>query len=276
MSSSKTEDLRIVNKLGQRYLFNRANEVLKRVRVVDELWSVELEIVYPSPVYEMLDIPPHSYVELTDEDLNLDGAQSWRIELAEWEGETVLDEPFIMTEVKRWGGAEFSETQVDRELRHIGSVPGYRVGEDLTSDVELGELYVQKIGIFQDVQRTLHFLNRSYVEIEMARLACYHFRRENGRWPDSKHDAERKEITVRDVPPRSYLPILSDFDTNHERFEFDLLESKFSDGERFLADAGTDAAAWDLPITNQARSTPLEKRNLTRAEGTVEGLDRDR
>ena len=267
------DDLWIVNQGGQRYLFNRTDEALKRVQIVDELRSYELGIVYPSPVYEVVDIPPHSYVELTDRDVSLGGAQLWRIERAEWE-EKVLSEPFTTRERKRWGGAEFSETLIDRELRHIGSVPGRRIGQDLTGEFDMGEFYVQKIGIFRDIQRRLHLLNRSYVGIEKGRLACYHFQREDGRWPESKHEAALREITVREMPSRSYLTLFSGFDTNRERFEFDLLEAAFSDEETFRASDGSNGADWELPLTNRVRSAPLEKWKLTRAEtGTVEGVD---
>lgn len=265
MYNYPTDDLRVIRQQRSRYLFNRSDATLKRVRLADELASTELRAAYASPVYEIRDIPPHSYVTLGEASKYLDGAQLWHIRAAEWADGTALEEPFRMAEEKKWGGAVFSETHVEREVHHIGTVPAHSLDEDEPDEEkDNGKLYAQKVNMYRDTGRTLHLVNRVPVAADRLQLTRYRYLRQEGVWPESPTDTKRLE--VRDLPAKSYVPVVSDFDSNTEKFEFELTEVNWEDG-------ATYHETRMLKVGNPVHSTPLSEQDLTRVDREVRNVD---
>ena len=261
MYNYPTDDLLVIRQQQRRYLFNRSDATLERVRLADELASTELRAAYSSPVYEIRDIPPHSYVTLGEASKYLDGAQLWHIRAAEWSDGTALEEPFRMAEQKKWGGAVFSETHVEREVHHIGTVPAHSLDEGEPEEAkDTGKLYAQKVTIYRDTGRTLHLVNRVPVAAERLQLTRYRYLRQEGVWPESPTDT--KTLEVRDLPAKSYVPVAAGFDSNTEKFKFVLTEVDWGDGETYR-----DARM--LKVGNPARSTPLSEQDFTRVDREV-------
>lgn len=128
MSSFPSGDLQVVVQTGDRYLFNHRDAALERVQIADLLvtsneGSAVGPYVFPAPVYEVQTVPPHAYVQLPSRDDHLDGYTLWRIDAAEWEDGRSIDAPLIMPQRKLWGGAVFTERQVQREVKHLRTEP---------------------------------------------------------------------------------------------------------------------------------------------------------
>lgn len=260
------DDLEFVRRTADDlYLFNHSDEPLKRIRVADKLVHTELEGVYPSPLYEIEDLPPHSYVPLPTSSEGLGGAQSWDVKVAEWAGGKRIEEKSYPEE-KRWGGAEFSETRVDRNVRHLGSIPSHRLGEEPEELTAPGTLRAQKLSVYRDTDRTLYLINGAEVGADCFHLRCYHYRREGWRWPEDKSGAEAKMLQACDVPPKSYVTLVSGFDSQKERFEFEVMQVDWSDGETF-------EGPLELPLVDPAGSTPLGERELSHQERDVEWVE---
>lgn len=256
-----TDDLRVIRQQRSRYLFNRSDATLERVQLADELASTELRAAYASPVYEIRDIPPHSYVTLREASKYVDGAQLWHIRAAEWSDGTTLEKPFRMAEEKKWGGAVFSETHVEREIRHIGTVPAHSLdAEEPEEAKDTGRLYAQKVIVYRDTRRTLHLVNGVPVGADRLHFTRYRYVRQEGVWPDTATDTTTLEIG--DLPGKSYVPVVSDFDSNTEKFDFELTEVDWSDGETYR---GTRR----LKVGNPSRSTPLNEQDLTKVRREV-------
>jgi hypothetical protein len=54
-------------------------------------------------------------------------------------------------------------------------------------------------------------------------------------------------LRIGDVPPTSYVALVSGFDSNKERFEFEAVQVDWADGETF-------EGPLELPLTNPVRS----------------------
>ena len=241
------DDLEFVRRTGDGlYLFNRSDETLKRIRVADKLVRTELESVYASPLYEIEDLPPRSYVPLPTSSEGLEGAQFWDVKVAEWTGGKRVEGTFYPEE-KRWGAAEFSETRVDREVRHLGTIASHRLGEEPEELTAPGTLYTQKLAVYRGTDRTLYLINGAKVGADRFQLRCYHYRREGWWWPEDISGAEAKMLRIGDVPPTSYVALVSGFDSNKERFEFEAVQVDWADGETF-------EGPLELPLTNPVRS----------------------
>jgi len=93
-----------------------------------------------------------------------------------------------------------------------------------------------------------------------------HFKRENGNWPEDRSGAEQKELQVRDMSARSYMRLVEEFDTNRERFEYELREVDWSDREEYRGSR-------ELPNLNPVRATPLEERELARVEREISSVE---
>lgn len=128
MTSFPSGDLQVVVQPGQRFLFNHRDKALKRVQLADLLvtsneGSNAGPFVFPAPVYRICDIPPHTYVRLPSKDESLDGYTLWRIDEATWADGKRLEKQKTLSERRLWGGAVFSETQVQREVEHLRTEP---------------------------------------------------------------------------------------------------------------------------------------------------------
>jgi hypothetical protein len=260
------DNLEFVRRTGDGlYLFNHSDETLKRIRVADKLVHTELESVYSSPLYEIEELPPRTYVPLPTSSEGLEGAQFWDVKVAEWSGGRRVEET-LYPEEKRWGAAEFSETRVDRNVRHLGTIPSHRLGEEPTELTDPGTLYTQKLAVYRDTDRTLYLINGAEVGADCFHLRCYHYWRDEWRWPEDKSGAEAKMLRIGDVPPTSYVALVSGFDSNKERFEFEAVQVDRADGETF-------EGPLELPLTNPVRSAPLGERELSRKEREVEWVE---
>jgi hypothetical protein len=99
---------------------------LKRILLAELLVSsggASGPFVFPAPVYEVEELPAHSYTKLPSADEKLDGYTLWHIREAEWEDGKTLTEPIKLSERKLWGGATFSENLVQRTVRHLHTEP---------------------------------------------------------------------------------------------------------------------------------------------------------
>jgi len=259
MSKEPEERLEVISQPHSRFLFNRSDIALERTRIVDYLVATEPGYVYPSPTYEIRDVPPRSYVALPDENRYLDGAQGWVILEAEWEDEKSVEEPRILYETKKWSGAEFAEEEVERELRYLGTVPSHRAGEPPEEMEDMGALYARQVKVYRDTKHRILLLNEAYVGAKAITLAQYTFEREKGRWPDGKDEAVSEEIQIHDMPARSYTPIVEDLNSNRERYEYELLGAEWEDAERF-------SETREMAMANPVRSMPLSERGLTPRE----------
>jgi len=125
MSRFPSGDLQVVTRGGDRLLFNHRDAALSRIRVAELLVSVESSepFVFQIPVYEIEEIPSHSYTGLPSRDENLDGYILWHVREAEWEDGYALTDPLKLSERKVWGGATFPETRVDREVVRVDTEP---------------------------------------------------------------------------------------------------------------------------------------------------------
>ncbi len=126
MSQFPSGPLQVVVQLDTRFLFNHRGSELKRILLSELLVSsggASGPFVFPAPVYQIQDLPPHSYTELPSADEKLDGYSLWHVREAEWEDGKTLMEPVKLSERKLWGGATFSEAHVQREVQHLHTEP---------------------------------------------------------------------------------------------------------------------------------------------------------
>ena len=124
------KDLEVVRQLKRRYLFNYSGRPLRRIRLADQLISVEAELIFPTPVYEVESLPPHSFVRVPASDEKLDGYPRWRVDWAVWTEGRRIEGPLVLPQTKVWGGAVFEEQEVDREVIHVKTEPGSKLNEN--------------------------------------------------------------------------------------------------------------------------------------------------
>jgi len=101
---------------------------------------------------------------------------------------------------------------------------------------------------------------------ERVLVAQYHFKRENGNWPQDRTGAEGKKLQVREMSARSYAPLVEELDANRERYEYELREVDWTDGEEYRGSR-------ELPILNPVRVKPLEERGLARVEREISSVE---
>ena len=126
MSRFPSGNLQVVSQLGTRLLFNHRDAELKHIRLAELLVSsggASGPFVFPAPVYRIEELPSHSYTKLPSSDEKLDGYTLWHIREAEWDDGIALNEPIKLSELRRWGGATFSENLVQRTVRHLHTEP---------------------------------------------------------------------------------------------------------------------------------------------------------
>ena len=126
MSQFPSGDCQVVVQLDTRLLFNHRDAKLERILLAELLVSsggASGPFVFPAPVYEVEELPAHSYTKLPSTDEKLDGYTLWRIREAEWEDGEPLTKPIKLSELRRWGGAAFSEAHVQREVQHLHTEP---------------------------------------------------------------------------------------------------------------------------------------------------------
>lgn len=257
MSNGPVERLKVIRQPRSRFLLNRSDAALGRIRIVDYLLAVEPGYVYPSPVYEIRDLPPRSYVALPEEPDRLDGAQGWVVLLAEWEDGHSVREHRILYETEKWGGAEISGKEAERELRYLGTIPSHPEGEPPEEMEDMGKLYARQVEVYRDMERRILLLNEAHVKADRIELIQRKYEREEGTWPVGKSEAKTEEIVMRDMPARSYAPIAEGFDPNRERFEYELTGAEWEDGESY---SGTR----EMSFSNPVRGKPLGERGLSK------------
>lgn len=264
------DDLAFIRREGltsQSYLLNHSDETLKRIRVADKCIDAETGFVSSSPLYEIEDLPPRSYLPLPLSSggylLDSTGKQFWEVKCAEWTDGRRVEEIFY-PEAKRLCGAEYSETYVEREVRRLGTIPSHHLGEEPGELSTPGKRHTQKLEVYRDTDWTLYLINGADPGAERLQLRCYHYRREGWRWPD-KSDAEAKMVQICDVPPGAYVTLVKGFDSGEERFEFEAIRADWSDGETY-------EGPLELSLTNPARSTPLDERDLSHVGRDVEQI----
>ena len=124
MSSFPEGDLQVVNQLDTRYLFNHRGADLKHVQLGDLRVTAiytEVPIVFRAPVYVIEDLPSQSYTELPPPTREV-GYSLWRIDEASWvDGETM--DPKKLSERSLWGGATFSQSEVECRVQHLHTEP---------------------------------------------------------------------------------------------------------------------------------------------------------
>lgn len=266
------DDLEFIRREGltsQSYLLNRSTETLKRIRVADKCIDARRGYVSSSPLYEIEDLPPWSYVPLPPPSggylLDSTGKQFWEVKCAEWADSQRIKE-VSYPEAKRLCGAEFSETCVEREVRRLGTIPSHYLGEEPGELSTPGKRHTQKLEVYRDTARTLYLINAAEARADRLQLRCYHYRRDGWRWPVDKSDADARMLQIHNVPSGSYVTLVKGFDSEEEQFEFEAMRTDWSDGETY-------EGPLELSRTNPARSTPLDERDLSHAGRDVEQIE---
>jgi hypothetical protein len=125
MSSFAEGDLQVINQLDTRYLFNHRDVDLKHVQLADLRVTAiytEVPIVFRAPVYVIEDLPSQSYTELPPPRRKA-GYSLWRIDKATWVDGERMDPRRKLSELSLWGGATFSQTEVQCKIEHIHTEP---------------------------------------------------------------------------------------------------------------------------------------------------------
>lgn len=120
----KADGIEVIRQPNRRFLFNRSGLAIRRMWLTDRVISYQGGIEFPSPIYEVRDLPAGSYMQLPGWDKYLDGITTWTLTEVEWEDGTSLSEPVYRGEHKRWGGARFDEQLVEREATLIACTLG--------------------------------------------------------------------------------------------------------------------------------------------------------
>jgi hypothetical protein len=131
-------------------------------------------------------------------------------------------------------------------------LPERRIGEEWDQLKEFGKLYAQRIAVYRDTKRRMLLLNLGYTDSEWLKITKRHYKKRSG---PGNYSSSEETLLVDGLPARSFVPLLNDFDTNREKFEFELKGGRWDDGKTY-EDERT------LRVLNRLHSKPLEEREL--------------